>query len=218
MIYNICQEENVEYEYTKTIRHRYPSRNHGASLNWAIKKIVQYSGEQYFGFVDQDCFPLYNCSIVDHFSNNQPFFGKYQERVAYKMWYVWSGFCFFNKDSWNLRTMDLMPKYGGDSGAGLWPFYQKMGYTNESFCSLSESFMEEIDSRKNEFQILDGTWIHTTAASNWYGYDQELFLKKQHLIQELLSIYLSDDLKSYPKTPPVSASIFFRRKPQKNEA
>ena len=164
-----------------------------------------------FGFLDQDCFPIFETSLIEHFSKDQSFFGLYDFRNIDEeiRWYLWPGFAFFNKKHWVISEMNLLPGFACDCGGMMWPLLREKGLSNGSFASQSmSSFTYNL--YKFNFQLLDDSWLHTIAASNWNKLEYQVYRKKQQIIGHLLSQYLTDD----PDVPKkgVNASAFFQDK------
>ena len=91
------------------------SASHGAALNYVWKNIVQPSVQiKYIMFLDYDIFPAdkFNVAAI---LQDKPFYGLVQER-GHK-WYLWPGFCCYNKQAVSFEKMNFLPNEWGDTGA-----------------------------------------------------------------------------------------------------
>jgi hypothetical protein len=98
---------------------RSPSRSHGAALNWVWLRLLGPGRPDAFGFLDHDLIPL---GQDDPFAGlaSQPLAG--DKRWAQGRWYLWPGFCFFNRAFLDDVEVDFGQDWtlGLDTGGANW--------------------------------------------------------------------------------------------------
>lgn len=187
----LCKKYNVSYFRCMTIPQRSSSRHHALALNWALRIIIPKFNFYIFGFLDHDVFPLYPVSILSHFKSGENFYGRYQERKQFKMWYLWPGFCFFSRQFFDVAQMNMLPGNHGDTGGSLYPYLKLK--TKKSGTFVIENITNYTNSELS-YEIYDLTWIHTVALSNWNRRSTYFWEAKKELIKNLLDCHLENRL------------------------
>ncbi|KAK8877894.1 hypothetical protein M9Y10_004657 [Tritrichomonas musculus] len=187
----LCRKYNVSYFRCVTRSKQTPSRHHASALNWALKNVIPKFNFYIFGFLDHDLFPLYPVSILSRFGSGKEFYGRYQERKLYDMWYLWPGFCFFSRKFFDIALMNMLPGYHGDTGGSLYPYLKFKTKKNGTFAI--ENIINFTNSELS-YQVYDLTWVHTVALSNWDKKSSNFWKIKKELIQNLLDCHLENRL------------------------
>ena len=143
------------------------SRSHGAALNWTWYNLVEPSGRRFVGLLDHDIYP-FRPTAVTPVLESSGLLGVTQLRG--RRWYLWPGWCFFDRARLGFPRLDFMPKPGLDTGGGNWRLL---------FRRLPQAAVPEVPHRDERFfgpdqgtsaafEIL-GDWVHTGSASGWEG-------------------------------------------------
>lgn len=146
------------------------SMSHSLALNWAIKNIILKYKIKYFGFIDSDIFPVGKMNILPKIKKNKGFYGLYQERD--KKWYLWPGYCFFDKSLALKSNLNFLPCNGMDTGGRN--YYNLFYKINMKKCIFPSQTYRQITNKKtNDFrdthiEIIDKVWIHLMNSSNTY--------------------------------------------------
>jgi len=173
-----------------------PSQSHGQCMNWAYKNVVLPSSCRYFGFVDHDVLPTGATTIVNKFKNG--FVGV----VAFRgeKWYLWPGFCFYDRDVIGRRTeMDFRPytnfsnpTQNMDTGSSNWDIlYRKMKPIGTTVWCRPLAMRERQEQPQLDTAFLfalqpeEYNWIHFCNGSGWFP-DRAGDVPKQVLIEEYL--------------------------------
>jgi glycosyltransferase involved in cell wall biosynthesis len=177
-ILKVCREKQVNYiGLPRTvINFKDPSFSHGLAMNWIFKNYLKIKPVLNFGFIDHDVYPLHKTTILNKLKSVKCW-GLVQERED--KWYLWAGFCFFNKRIFTNNTANFLPVKGLDTGGGNWegcysnidkvklvklPHYYIDKVTGESV-----KYFNQIQNKvqKNELEEIIGDWVHTFNGSKW---------------------------------------------------
>lgn len=146
------------------------SMSHGLALNWVVKNIVLKFKVKYFGFIDSDLFPIGKISILPKIIKNKGIYGLFQERD--KKWYLWPGFCFFDRRIAVENGLNFLPCKGMDTGGRN--FYnvfckknvKKIVFPSQSYRQIVKS--KTADFRDTHIEIIDKVWVHLMNSSEKY--------------------------------------------------
>lgn len=163
----LCRGEGVSYiELPGTPFTGVPSRHHGAALNWICRRHFAPRKLPYVGFVDHDLFPSRATSILEKIGD-QGLLGRIEERDD--RWYLWPGFCFFERSKVRVGELDFLPIPGLDTGGGNWPrLYRQLDRTR---LPRVENRLDNVrpgdDKQADMVEWIAGDWLHAINASAW---------------------------------------------------
>lgn len=163
VILKLCQKYEVAYLKLPPNPHTNPSYNHGAALTWVYHNYIKTRATNYFGFLDHDIFPVKPTRLIPQI-NRHGVFGLVHLRG--RKWYLWAGFCFFNRQLMQSRRVDFRPSRGLDSGGRNWSWlYSKI----KKIPQLKQSYRElrTGEDPQSDWVEYIGDWLHTINASNW---------------------------------------------------
>lgn len=193
-ILDVCRKSNIAYirlpsnPLTMTV---FRSFSHGMALNWVYYKYVKPRASLYFGFLDHDIYPVKRSSIIN-ILESQPVFGFRQpspDRDT-KVWYLYPGFCFFQRDITLGKRMDFTPDKGFDTGFSNWHcIYSKIDPATIEFPNVSMQKLNDGNKYHASFYWMIGDWIHSCNASNWSGLAPHEVTNKEKAIEMVLEQY-----------------------------
>jgi len=183
-IYELCKATQTPYIGIpdNPYRKRKCSDSHGAALNWVYKHYISKRNTAFFGFVDHDIFPIRPHRIIPNLIGNKVY-GHLQTRGD--KWYLWPGFCFFERSEALNKELDFRPENDLDTGARNWSiFYKNINPSELIIPRHSYGKLRDGDCIQADGYELIGDWLHTFNASHWMKTDG-----KDDLIDGLLSRY-----------------------------
>ncbi len=141
------------------------SRSHGAALNWAWRNLVEPSGRRFVGLLDHDIYPFRQTAVVP-LLGQAGVLGVKQLRGG--RWYLWPGWCFFDRARLGFPRLDFMPKPGLDTGGGNWRvLFRHMSADDVPVPAHRYEWFYGADGRSGaRFEVM-GDWIHSGGASGW---------------------------------------------------
>lgn len=177
-----------------------PSCSNGAAMNYFFHNYLKNSETRYFGFIDHDIFPFKKCSIVANLEK-QAFWGVLRSvptKNSYCCLYPWAGFCFFDKQKFELEKFDFMPQKGyGDTGAKNFkklfvPIISTDAFLEYSFASFKRINIPDMNGspQSSQYELIDESWIHYLNASNWTNED---LTQKSEYLNNILIKYLGEN-------------------------
>ncbi len=182
--------ENIRYHsshqkiaYTKTFAGGYGSSDsHSFAANFAYQKYKdQYD---YFLFLDHDCMPVKDFSVVEILSGGHVAAGIGQDK---KKKYAWPGCFMLSNIAVDKEIVDFSPnsEFGLDTGGNLYLILEKYG--SESFRDFNESYHQNPGFVSKDYghyaMINDQMFLHFVNGSNWNKKDEH-----QHRINSLINV------------------------------
>lgn len=136
------------------------SDSHSFAANLSYQKLRnQYD---YFFYLDHDCFPVKDFSVIDILGEKQ-MAGIPQQKEKL---YYWPGCLMFKNQK---EGIDFTPQPGLDTGGSLWYLIEHLGEENLIF--FDEVHVQNPEFNKSFYnfysEINEGMFIHTINASNW---------------------------------------------------
>lgn len=166
------------------------SQSHALALNWAYS--VYKESCDYCFFIDHDCFPVKDFSVVEMLENKvhggliqlrQP---KNEEGKEVDFFYFWAGFFMFNNNKIGRSLIDFSPnrQFGLDTGGNLYPLFYI--YKKEQYFESSETKHLNPQFEGEEYAMLHNEgFLHFINGSNWSGRENhELRLESLYGILE----------------------------------
>jgi glycosyltransferase involved in cell wall biosynthesis len=142
------------------------SDSHSFAANFAYQKFKdEYP---YFFFIDHDCIPVKEFSVVEALSGGHVAGGIGQDKGKK---YPWPGCFYLNNNAVDNDLVDFSPnsEFGLDTGGNLYKIIEKYGA--ECFLDFNESYHENPFYKNKEYGhfalIKDETFLHFIAGSNW---------------------------------------------------
>jgi hypothetical protein len=173
------------------------SYSHGTALNWLYRHVVRKRQPCYFGFVDHDLLPIRPADPVENLCR-QPLYGLVKERGSW--WYLWAGFCFFRFDFVKHRKVDFLPAkpkdiYLDTGGSNWYSIYSQVDRESLPWASYAYELVGGAEEREDNWadsmvEYIDGAWLHTMDASNWYGVAADKLQLKEDAVRAILKDYL----------------------------
>lgn len=165
--------------------------SHGSAMTWVYKNFITNRPYQYFGFLDHDIFPIKKTSLMGDFKKS-PVLGICQPRK--NTWYLWAGFCFFDKKFIGCRKLDFLSKRYGeellDTGGANWgSLYSKVDYRKLPIFRHKYLNLTGGDIAQHDMVEFFGDWLHLFNASDWYKMDPTKKMKRDRAILNLLKKY-----------------------------
>jgi len=184
----ICEKNGCDYFLTPANPWcAFPSRSHGAAINWALDNVVRLRKPRAFGFIDTDIFPL---ELTNPFAplDRQDFFGVVRHAAA--RWYLWAGFCFFHFSLAEKLPLNFSQAWflGLDTGGANWNVLYKH-YVLSSLEKVETSFFsfkQGIDLADGPLQKC-GPWIHEVGQMG----RPDLYPEKRQTLKRLLEQHLN---------------------------
>ncbi|MEN6627352.1 MAG: hypothetical protein ABFD69_14100 [Candidatus Sumerlaeia bacterium] len=184
-IRRLCEAEKIAYiglppnPYRKTKC----SNSHGAALDWIWRNYLSARPTAHFGFLDHDIYPVRRTSIVKNLSGRKVH-GALQVRE--QRWYLWAGFCFFERPAVQDVELSFRPIEDLDTGGrNFQTLYSRLQQSNLIFPAQQYHQLRDGDLKQaDQFETL-GDWIHTFNASQWIEVDDG----KEKLVEKLLAKY-----------------------------
>lgn len=171
---NLEVAEHIRYhcsihgiDYTKTFSgSKGSSDSHSFAANFAYQKFKdQY---RYFFFIDHDCIPVKEFSVVEALSGGHVAGGIGQNKSKK---YAWPGCFYLNNNAVDNDLVDFSPnsEFGLDTGGNLYKIIEEYG--GEAFLDFNESYHQNPGYVNKEYghyaMIKDETFMHFIAGSNW---------------------------------------------------
>jgi hypothetical protein len=182
-----CQNNKLAYMRPFFCIYRTGSKSHGSALNWIYRFFIKNGNFRYFGFIDHDLYPAKKTSIL-RYIENQPIYGLLQERD--EKWYLWAGFCFFDRDYLSDKHVDFFPQPGvvDTGGMNYYSLYRNMDKSGLEF--PRQAYLRITDSKivqEGNVEFL-GDWLHTFNASGWLQFENasEREIKVKKILDDLL--------------------------------
>lgn len=140
------------------------SDSHSFAANFAYQ---QFKNEYpYFFFLDHDCIPVKEFSVVEALSGGHVAGGIGQNKSKK---YPWPGCFYLNNSAVDHDLVDFSPAEGLDTGGRLYKIIEKYG--GEAFLDFNESYHQNPNYVNKEYghyaMIKDETFIHFINGSNW---------------------------------------------------
>jgi hypothetical protein len=183
-IYELCKATQTSYIRLpdNPYKERKCSDSHGVAMNWVYRHYVCKRNTAFFGFVDHDIFPIRPHHIIPNLIGKKVY-GHLQTRDD--KWYLWPGFCFFERSETLNKELDFRPEKNLDTGARNWSRLYKNINLNELIIPRhSYGKLRDGDCvQANGYEVI-GDWLHTFNASLWMEADG-----KDDLVDKLLSGY-----------------------------
>lgn len=196
-IEKICLKYNVGYISLPENKLSLPglgNLSHGSAMTWVYKNYISYRPARYFGYLDHDIFPIKKTSLLKDFKKS-PVLGIRQPRET--TWYLWAGFCFFDKKFIGKKELNfLSKKYGNerlDTGGANWgPIYS--GINPDTLPVYKHHYLNLTggDIAQHDMVEYFGDWLHLFNASDWYKMDLSKKIKRESAIINLLKKYGSN--------------------------
>ena len=154
-------------DYTKTFAgSKGSSDSHAFAANFAYQKFKD--GYSYFIFLDHDCIPVKEFSVVEELSGGHVAGGIGQNKSKK---YPWVGCLYINNAAIDNDLVDFSPnaEHGLDTGGNLYKILEKYGA--ETFLDFNESYHQNPDFISKDYgyyaMIKDETFCHFINGSNW---------------------------------------------------
>jgi len=152
------------------------SWSHALVLDWFVRNFVKPKKVRYFGFLDHDIFPIRPTSILSVL-RKQPIYGSmsWLPKDSH-VWYLWSGFCFYDFQRIPTRSLDFTPGTWRntdytitDSGGSNWKgLYSKLNREELVFADNKRvKFRDREDIEESDYLDYHGDWVHTIDGSYW---------------------------------------------------
>jgi hypothetical protein len=183
-IYELCKASQTPYINVPMNPHkkRKCSDSHGVVLNWVYKHYIVKRKTAFFGFVDHDIFPIRPHHIIPNLIGKKVY-GHLQTRDD--KWYLWPGFCFFERSELINKKLDFRPEKNMDTGARNWStLYKNINPSELIIPRQSYGKLRDGDCMQADGYEIIGDWLHTFNASHWMKVDS-----KDDLVEELLLQY-----------------------------
>lgn len=138
----------------------------------------------YFFFLDHDCIPVHDFSVVDILKGGHIAAGIGQEKAKK---YFWPGCFMLNNNAVDKDLVDFSTnqEFGLDTGGNLYLLIEKYGEINCVF--FSESYHQNPDYISKDYgyyaMINDKMFLHCINGSNWAGKSDH-----QHRVSSLVNI------------------------------
>ncbi len=150
---------------------------------------MQVRRPAYFAFIDHDIFPTQTYSFVEKMGA-QPFYGAKVERGE-KAWYLWAGFCCFNRKQIANRRLNFFPcmvdgEYLDTGGSNYAALYKDYDTQDLQFTLPREEKQLRAggDYHADFVHLYDGAWLHTINGSYW-----KQVASKDSIIESILAQY-----------------------------
>lgn len=172
---------HLSLNYTKTFAgSKGSSDSHSFAANFAYQKFKdEYS---YFLFLDHDCIPVLEFSVIDTLAGGHVAAGIGQEKNKK---YFWPGCLFLNVAAIDKEIVDFSPSEGLDTGGNLYKIIEK--YSEEACIFFNESYHQNPDFVSKDYghyaMIHNQTFLHFIAGSNWVNKSDH-----QHRISSLINV------------------------------
>ena len=193
-----CRKENVYYAglpfnlFSKADKR--PSYSHGLAMNWVYGNIIEKIKPVRFGFLDHDIFPIQPYSVIEKLENRD-FYGELRNRTPEneknKIWYLWSGFCFYYFEKIRSKQPDFLPCkvdniFLDSGGRNFYSLYSACDMEKQTFCKpvVLQNIKDGSNYHADYIQIVDESWIHAINGSDWAKNGG-----KDDLLKELLKNY-----------------------------
>lgn len=194
-ISRICKEGGVEY-FPAPEFHGDGCQGHGTCINWSCNNVVRVSGKKYFGFLDHDVFPIKPTSIVKNM-NESGMMGPISLHVKEGgKWYMWPGFCFYDRSIIGNIDLNFKPVPGLDTGGGNYDilYYKTDMLSLPKMMATTEKCFREHPAkiRQQDAYFLMGpaeegySWVHTFNGSGWIP-DSPGTIPKEDLVKRYLN-------------------------------
>ncbi len=164
-IESLCRGEGTAYVGLPPNPFPVGSRSHGAALNWVWYNVVEPSGRRFTGFLDHDIYPRRPTALAPLLESSGVLGVR---QVRGRTWYLWPGWCFFDRARLGFPRLDFMPEPGLDTGGGNWRIV---------FRHLAPEAVPPQEHRYERFYGPDGQtsavfevigdWVHSGRASGW---------------------------------------------------
>jgi hypothetical protein len=180
----LCSENQVTY--FQLPQNPYAAVNGSDSqafaMNWVYKHYLSPRKADYFGYIDHDIFPFRPAQIIE-IIDKQIVYGHIQPRD--EKWYLWAGFCFFNRRLLRDIMLDFSPGNGMDTGGSNWfTLYKLINREDLIIPDHSYGHLRPGECPQSDWYEIIGDWIHTYNASEWMKTKP-----KMDLVQNLLNQY-----------------------------
>lgn len=142
------------------------SDSHSFAANVAYQKFK--NDYYYFLFLDHDCIPVKEFSVVEALSGGHVAGGIGQNKSKK---YPWPGCFYLNNAAIDKEIVDFSPnsEYGLDTGGNLYKIIEQYGA--EAFLDFSESYHQNPNYINKEYghyaMIKNETFLHFINGSNW---------------------------------------------------
>lgn len=183
-IYELCKTAQIPYIRIPDNPYieKKCSYSHGVALNWVYRHYICKRNTAFFGFVDHDIFPIRPHHIIPNLVGKKVY-GHLQTRDD--KWYLWPGFCFFERSETLNKKLDFRPKKNLDTGARNWlTLYKNITLSELIIPPHSYGKLRDGDCVQSDGYEVIGDWLHTFNASHWIEADG-----RDDLIEKLLLIY-----------------------------
>ncbi len=176
-IEQICLDSSTAYIRLPKFLNEDPSRNHGNALNWIYKHVIRKRKND-FALLDHDIFPIRNIYLQR--LQETPLCGRVHEKA--KGWFLWPGFSFYRYGYMALHKTNFLPCKGLDTGGSNYKSIYK-NCASKDVKALKISIYDIYQQKeipeiypgflKSCVEIIDDSWLHITAASNWTDIGQK---------------------------------------------
>lgn len=176
--------------YTKTFSgSKNSSDSHSFAANFAYQKFKDTY--KYFFFIDHDCLPVTEFSVIEILSGGHVMAGLGQGKLRP---YFWPGCVMFNNSSIDQDLIDFSAnnEFGLDTGGQLWEIVRKHG---EDCCIFfNETYHENSQYRgkayKHYAMINNQMFMHFVNSSNWnnQGDNQERISSLINIAKDLTGL------------------------------
>lgn len=195
-IRNLCIASNISYIAIPGLwlspRH---NLSHGLAMNWVyFNYLVKKQSLKYFGFIDQDLFPIRKIENIRKILDKQSAYGVI---ISFgNVWFLWPGLCFFSVDYLKTRCVDFqvsIKRYSKtqnivmDTGSA----HSNVLYTNEflskqkywlahKYLSLQKNCQDSKKIKMLEtIEIFgDYAWLHLIGTGQIISPEKKLLLRK----------------------------------------
>ncbi len=176
------------------------SGSHGIALNWSFVNIVEKYKPKFWGFLDHDIFPIKKTEILKHIKIG--LWGAIRSRGTH-WWYLWPGFCFFEREKTKQYKFDFSPYHAGvdgltflDTGGSNYnSIYKKIDRK-----SIDEAETKLIDIRTKKefkkgddssqvFEIIDKSWLHLRQIA--WRKESSNKISQQEAILDVANLYIN---------------------------
>lgn len=137
------------------------SESHASALNYCYQNYIQHNENiENFWFLDHDIMPYTECSILDHIK--EWIYGlKISWGIRWGRWFLWSWFCFFNKQ-WKNLDFWISKTYFPLSILDTWwsnryHIYQYIN--NTSHLEQQDERHDNVDNKTYHYRLV-WKWLH----------------------------------------------------------
>jgi hypothetical protein len=183
-IFKICRKNSVSYIHIPS--HPYlgvnGSDSQGSAQNWVYRHYIIPRQAVCFGFLDHDIFPIHLTGLMD-ILKKQKIYGHIQKRE--NKWYLWAGFCFFERSFVQGKMLNFIPGDGLDTGGMNWSvLYEAIDLSKLIVPKHEYGHLREGNTPQSDWYEILGDWVHTFNASGWMD-----VAPKMRLVDDLLNKY-----------------------------